>query len=109
MLFVCCVFVNLREIVGMKTGRDEKNWENKTETISHKRTKKTKCTDNTTSKQVLFLYFWLLYAGTFRNVAPSSVTGASVCSDLIDSMRCGVPCAFISLVSSSNFNCQRWC
>lgn len=79
--FICClcvVFVNLGEIVGMTTGRGEKKWENKTETISHKRKMKTKCTDNTTSKPVVFLSLWFLYAGTFRNVAPSSVTGASV-------------------------------
>lgn len=102
---LCVVFVNLGEMVGMTTGRGEKKRGNRTETISHNRKKKTKCTNNTTSKPVLFLSLWLLYAGTFRKVGPSSVK-VRVCCEINESMCCGAPCVFISLVSSSNPTCQ---
>ena len=89
--------------------RGEKSGKTRWKQYHTKEKKKTKCTDNTTSKQVLFLSLWFLLPIQIVKERFSSVTGASVCSDLIDSMCCGVPCVFLSLVSSCNPTCQQWC
>ena len=92
---MCCV-CELRGIVGMTTGRGEKKWENKTETISHNRKKKTKCTDNTTSKPV---FFFISLVSLCRHVSQcgSQQRDRGECAEILTT-ACAVVClVFLSL------------